>query len=220
MQDKPLKHNGVRLAQVATGMSPADFPLGSLESRAIARALLDHAEGMKPQLSEYEEDALTIYRFAPHLLDRHGMSPSLSDVEGTVVYQDGNELHERMAAREGSEDPLTLERRREDPFSCVDEMLEQRDIEPPPRDAKWRKPFLLVLVYSSILWNLQQAWERQLSYLAFPIKTEGEDGDARLYLRQPSGEWREETDEDKKRRIVGPEKELRELLRAESGSTA
>jgi hypothetical protein len=220
MQDKPLKHNGVRLAQIATGMSPADFPLGSLESRAMARALLDHAEGMKPQLSEYEEDALTIYRFAPHLLDRQGMSPSLSDVEGAVVYQDGNELHERMAAREGSEDPLTLERRREDPFSCVDEMLERRGIEPPPRDAKWREPCLLCVLRLAILASFRAAWERQLGYLPFPLKTEGEGWDRRLYVRSASGEWREETDEYKRRSILGPEKELRELLRAESGSTA
>jgi hypothetical protein len=172
MQDKPLQRNGVQMAQVATGMSPADFPLGSLESRATARALLDHAERMKPQLSEYEDDALTIYRFAHHLLDCQGMSPSLSDVEGTVVYQDGNELHERMAAREGSEDPLTLERRREDPFSCVDEMLEQRDIETPPRDAKWREPCLLCVLRLAILASFRAAWERQLGYLPFPLKTE------------------------------------------------
>ena len=156
-------------------------------------------------MDEYEDDALTIYRFAPLLLDCTDMSPSLSDVTATVVYQHGRELAERMPAREPREDPF------EDPFTFVEEMLERRDMEPPPRDAKWRKPFLLCLVYRSILWNLQQAWERQLSYLVFPIKTEGEYGDARLYLRQPSGEWREETDESKYRRILGPEKELRKL---------
>ena len=212
MQDKPLQRNGVQMAQVATGMSPADFPLGSLESRATARALLDHAERMKPQLSEYEDDALTIYQFARHLLDRQGMSPSFGDVEGTLVYQHGHELHERMPAREVSA--------REDPFTFVDEMLERRDIEPPPRDAKWREPALSCVLHRSILANFSDAWERQLSYLEFPLKVEGKGADNRLYVRQPSGEWREETDDDKKRKILGPEKELRELLRAESGSTA
>jgi hypothetical protein len=169
---------------------------------------VEHAERMKPQLSEYEDDALTIYQFARHLLDRQGMSPSLGDVEGTLVYQHGHELHERMPAREVSA--------REDPFTFVDEM----GIEPPPRDAKWREPCLLYVLRRSILWNFQEAWERQLSYLAFPLKVEGEGDDQRLYVRQADGEWREETDEYKKRSILGPEKELRELLRAESGRTA
>ena len=70
MNGKLLNRNSIRLAQAATGISPADFPIGSLESRAAARVLLEQAGRMKPKFSEYEEDALTIYRHAP-LLDRN-----------------------------------------------------------------------------------------------------------------------------------------------------
>lgn len=48
MNPKPMNGNGIRLAQAATGISPADFPLCSLESRAAMRALLDQAERMRP----------------------------------------------------------------------------------------------------------------------------------------------------------------------------
>lgn len=40
MGSKPLNGNGNRPPMTATGMSPADYPLGSMQSRGAARALL------------------------------------------------------------------------------------------------------------------------------------------------------------------------------------
>ena len=65
MTTKPMNGNKVRLAQAATGISPADYPLGSLESRAAVRTLLAYTGRMKPRLSEYDQDALTIFNRFP-----------------------------------------------------------------------------------------------------------------------------------------------------------
>jgi hypothetical protein len=78
MGGKSLFLNRLRLAQVATGFSPADFPIGALESRAAARALLDQVDRMKPKLSQYDADARMIYgmsRLWGHCLD--GTSPAV-----------------------------------------------------------------------------------------------------------------------------------------------
>jgi hypothetical protein len=102
MNTKLLKGNEIRFAQVATGLSPADFPLGSLESRAIARAVLDHAESMTPRLSQYDEDALTIYRSSRLFL--HGnMSPDLDKLKLTASYQRGEKLEEARGLSEDQE---------------------------------------------------------------------------------------------------------------------
>jgi hypothetical protein len=182
-------------------MSPADYPLGSLESRSIARAWVEHASRTKTQLSEYERDALTIYRFARLFLNGNDLSPSLRDVEQTVVYQHGRGLAEKEPKREP----------REDPVSFLEELFERRGLEPPPRDAKWRESFLWCAVKASVLVHFQEAWERQLAHLPFPIRPKRESlSDARLYLRRSSGEWTEETDELACRTILGPVKELQE----------
>jgi hypothetical protein len=204
MQGKSSSLNRIRIAQVATGMSPADHPLGSLESRSIARVLLDHVARTKPQLSEYDEDACTIYRFARHFLRGSDLDQSFRNVQGSLPYQRGCELNERESVHESHRTPV----------SFFEELFERSGIEPPPRDAKWREPFLWCFVLASLLQYFQAAWERQLVNLPFPIRTEIEGWeDARLYLRQSSGEWTEEINELICRRILGPVKELQGALR-------
>ncbi len=198
MQDKPLNLNRIRIAQVATGVSPADHPLGSLESRSVARVLLDHVSRAKPQLSQYEADALMIYRFARYLLRGSDLDPSFSDVQRSVAYQRGCELAERESAPKSHRNPI----------SFFEELFERRGIEPPPRDAKWREPFLWCVALASLLRCFQEAWERQLVDLPFPIRTEIKGWDVRLYLRRLSGDWTEETDELVCFPILGPVKEL------------
>jgi hypothetical protein len=92
---KRLKGNEIRFAQVATGLSPADFPVGSLESRAIARAVLEYAEGIEPQIPQADQDALTLYRGVGYL--NATMQPSYSELERTEVYERGQELSEETA---------------------------------------------------------------------------------------------------------------------------
>src|ERR1700720_1523029 len=94
MKDKLLNRNGIRLAQAATGISAADFPLGSLGSRAAARALVHHAKPHKGELSQEDKDALTLYHLVPLLTSP--MSPSYPELEATAAYKRGKEVEERL----------------------------------------------------------------------------------------------------------------------------
>jgi hypothetical protein len=67
----------------ATGINPASFALGSMESRAAVRALLKR----RSDLSDDDLDALIIYAGAVHLDAR--MKPSYRELEATAVYQRG-----------------------------------------------------------------------------------------------------------------------------------
>src|SRR5437660_2020694 len=64
-----------------TGPKPGDFPIGSLESRAAARATVEHAKKHNDELSPEDQDALTLYCGAPLLTS--GMSPSYPELEAT-----------------------------------------------------------------------------------------------------------------------------------------
>ena len=79
--DRPMH----RLCVTATGSSPADFPLGSTQSRVAARALLSR----RNTLSQYGEDALTLYRGAVYL--NAGMNPNCMHLEATAAYRRGKE---------------------------------------------------------------------------------------------------------------------------------
>ncbi len=173
--------------------------------------MLDHVSRTKPQLSQYEADALTIYRFARYLLRGSDLDPSFSDVQRSVAYQRGSELAERESAPKSHRNPI----------SVFEELFEQCGIEPPPRDAKWRELCLRCAAEAFLLRCFQEAWERQLVDLPFPIRTEIKGWDARLYLRRSSGEWTEETDELVCLHILGPTKEYQgwqqEIERFEMG---
>jgi hypothetical protein len=70
----------------ATGINPASFPLGSMESRAAIRALLLG----RSALSDDDLDALVICAGAVHLDAK--MKPSYRELECTAGYQRGAEL--------------------------------------------------------------------------------------------------------------------------------
>jgi hypothetical protein len=90
--------------QGATGSTPgiADFPLGSNESRAAARALLQ-TRG-RATLSKYDEDALHLYHLS-YLLD-FWTQPSCEDLHQTPEYIRGEQLY---AQRHGEELPAYLD---------------------------------------------------------------------------------------------------------------
>jgi hypothetical protein len=77
-----------------TGPKPGDFPVGSMESRAAARALVEHAKGHKEELSPEDDDALTLYCLTCLLTSR--MSPSYAELEKTAAYKRGKEVDERL----------------------------------------------------------------------------------------------------------------------------
>jgi hypothetical protein len=204
MQGKSLNSNGIRLAQAATGTSPADFPLGSLESRAAALALLGHAARMKPRMCEYDEDALTIYGFARLVLCTNNLSPSLNEIAATAVYQRGRELRSAMPDVPTTEEPSRLSR-------MVETLLERDGMETPPKAAKWREMSLCCTAFTIVRECLKQAWDRQLADMEFPIRVEYEGDIVRLCLRRSSG-WEEETDEADRQRILGPIRQLAAAL--------
>src|ERR1035438_1763927 len=73
----------------ATNLSPADFPLGSPESRAAARAILASAN----RLSQTDIDARILYGGTCYM--NQVMSPSSSDLENTDIYRRGKEIYLR-----------------------------------------------------------------------------------------------------------------------------
>ncbi len=95
MSIKPLNGKNNREVSSATPSrpSPADFPLGSPQSRAAARAMLE--KRMNPRRSEYDEDALTIYRGVAYLTSpRTGwqVKPSSWELRGNTIYERGQDL--------------------------------------------------------------------------------------------------------------------------------
>src|SRR4051812_27307837 len=72
----------------ATTIGPGDFPLGSAQSRAAARAMLQMRSSQ--HLSQDDQDALTLYRGASLL--HADMTPDYSDLEARAVYKRGREL--------------------------------------------------------------------------------------------------------------------------------
>jgi hypothetical protein len=70
----------------ATGINPASFPLGSMESRAAIRALLLG----RSALSDDDLDALVLYAGAVYLDAR--MKPNYRELEASAAYQRGAEL--------------------------------------------------------------------------------------------------------------------------------
>jgi hypothetical protein len=111
---------------------------------------------MKPQLSEYDRDALTIYRGT--VLLTAPMSPNYQDVEATGVYRHGREISDSQAANE--EPRRTGPGRARDLLAKAGVTLEWY--------CRWR------------LAQFADAWQRRLPHLLFPIKVENE----RVYFRQ------------------------------------
>jgi hypothetical protein len=72
---------------VSDMLQPSDFPLGSLESRAAARAI---ASARQPKLSQWDRECLLIERICGYL--HAGAWPSYSEMEKLPVWQHGWEL--------------------------------------------------------------------------------------------------------------------------------
>jgi hypothetical protein len=102
MKDKSINRNGIRSAQAATGVSPADFDLGSMQSRAAARAIVDHSERSKPRRSQYDEDALQIVSGDRLFLCGLKAEPISRQLKATAIYQQGERL-ETVPSDEGGE---------------------------------------------------------------------------------------------------------------------
>jgi len=209
MKDKFLNRNGIRLAQAATGMSPADFPLGSLESRAAARAILDRAERFKPHMWQHDHDAMQIVSYSHMFLRGPKAEHIVSKVRSTPIYQCGEQLK-----RYG--EPIESDKNPDDRLAeLLDFLLQGSGLELPPKDSKLRKPVVELLGHYVGFYLFRQAWERQLPEMPFPIRVEnnGPIYNVRVFFLQPSGEWKEETESSM---ILGPAQELTELMEEEA----
>ena len=71
------------------GPRPGDFPLRSPQSRAAVRLML---ASRKPRFTEYDQDAITIYREVAFCRFGYQASPSSWDLQSNPVYKHGQAL--------------------------------------------------------------------------------------------------------------------------------
>lgn len=211
MKDKSINRNGIRLAQAATGMSPADFPLGSMQSRAAARAIVDHSERSKPRISQYDQDALAIVRGGSLFLCGLELESVSREVRATPIYKRGTQLE--LEASDYSE-PTQWDGDGTDRLAEILQSGLQRsgvNVEFRPKDVKWHKPLVILLAQRTLLIGFEEAWKRQLPEMPFPVRVESDDDryTFRLYCRQSSGQWKEETESPL---ILEPAQELKKLM--------
>jgi hypothetical protein len=181
-----------------------------MQSRAAARAILDHSERSKLRRSQYDEDALQIVSGDRMFLCGLKAEPISRQLKATAIYQHGERLETVPSDEDGERGQWD-----KDPIDRLAELMQlarQRSeckVELPPKEVKWRKPLLLLLAQQSLLPVFQAAWERQLPEMPFPVRIESDGDTFRMYRRQHSGEWNEETQSSM---ILEPARELKELL--------
>ncbi len=154
---------------IATSFSPADFPIGSPESRAIARSIVEQLN-RPTELSEDEWDCLRLYGGASFL---NGMtSPGSRDLELTAVYSRGRKLHER---RWGPIVPAHLDPKGKR-ASCASLKFEMVFGREPKAGDVLRFEDVQRIAASTIVvveWFID-AWKRQLREMPCPLRVDGE----------------------------------------------
>lgn len=171
----------------ATESSPADFPLGSPQSRAAARALLQAKAPRLSQSVQFDDDAYVIYRVVCEHFDAT-MDPTYHEVEPTEIYTRGKELRDR---RHGPIIPIHLDEHAKRSTFASWEFESAFGREPEAGDMLrcyhvgiMRNPEL----NSAWLGRFFEAWRRQLPHMVCPLKFE----DSRLFKRLTSGSWEED----------------------------
>lgn len=169
----------------ATGIKPAEFPVGSLESRAAARSLLEHRDA----LSDDDLDALVLHGGVVYL--GGPMKPNHQDLELTAIYRRGRELHEkRFGPVIPAHEDLSLQRATSASLQFervfgrephIGDVLHYEDV------ARKYGPDANEMTYGPFI----EAWERQLPVMPCPLKLES----GKLFYRTvlDAGErWEEE----------------------------
>jgi len=140
------------------------------------------------------------------------VSPGILEIEGAALYRRGQEL---AAKRDSDAFPDGVDAQ-EDVTGTLEAIINSalgRAGLPRlgyPKTA--RKEAVFCAAHQLLLLIFRQSWERQLPSLPFPIKTEINGNDVRLYLRQAEGVWQEERDLGSRRKIFGPIEKLLQLL--------
>ena len=187
MNCNPLNLNMSDDELPATESSPADFPLGSVQSRAAARALLLAKTPRLSQSVQFDEDAYEIYRAVCEYFDAT-MNPTYHDVEPTEIYGRGQECHDR---RHGPIIPFHLNdhAKRSTSSSYEFELAFNRE----PEAGDMLRCYHVGIMHnpeltSAWLGRFFEAWHRQLPHMICPLKFE----DGRLFKRLTSGSWAED----------------------------
>jgi hypothetical protein len=187
MNCNPLNLNKSDDELPATESSPADFPLGSIQSRAAARALLQTKAPRLSQSVQFDEDAYLIYRAVCEYFDAT-MDPTYHEVEPTEVYTRGKELRD---SRHGPIIPFHLdEHAKRSTFASWEfELAFGRE----PTAGDMLRCYHVGIVHnpelsSAWLGRFFEAWRRQLPDMICPLKFE----DSRLFKRLTSGTWEED----------------------------
>jgi hypothetical protein len=164
---KSLNRQENKAAVAATGVRVDMYPVGSMESRAAARAMVKQ----RMELSQDDEDALLIYGTACML---SGLAtPGSRDIEGTEVYKRGDAL---SVIRNGPivHSHLDAHLQRSTSASIAFERVHHR--EPVPGDKLSREDYEHAALFGDVYMVkiVTEAWARQLPHLQFPIKYDDE----------------------------------------------
>jgi len=138
-------------------------------------------------MSQYQEDALAIYRGSKIFL-HVGMSPGPSDLEKTKVYSDGEAL-DQLSGSTG-EDFEEVGDHTDRLQEIINNCIERARLAPLEGLSECTPALRRGIVFSFasrlMLCDLEQAWTRQLPGLPFPIRT---TVDTRPLVRRRNGEW-------------------------------
>jgi hypothetical protein len=183
-----LKAHANRSGSHATDSTPqpGDFPLGSAESRAAARAKVQGEQRLTP----YDRDCLLIQSMIPLT---YAYAPNVGDIESTEVGKRGWELRTAVHPIVPlHEDPFHQQGQRfqhchnaylhfyflHHQFPGPGDVLHQKDVE-----ARWG-----VQVVAHEVAAFRAAWARRLSQLPCPVKFD----QGRVWLRPADSKPREE----------------------------
>lgn len=181
MRAKALKTKDSCRRQSATDSypQPGDFPLGSPESRAAARAGLQR----RSRLSPYDLDCYALYACTVHL--HAGADPDYQWMEKTDFYRRGREVSDEL---NGPIIPSHLDREyaRRTSASIGFEAIHGRL--PEPGDVLRYEEiaeFYSAERAQSLVEHLRGVWARRLADTACPFKFEN----GKMLVRQKDGSW-------------------------------
>jgi len=153
-------------------MKPGEFPLGSLESRALAQ---------RQHLSDEEFGCLLIYNWTVYCTAQ--VSPDYSQIEPTIAYQRGKEISERRNGPvvPAHDDPHY---KRSTTASLAFEQVNGR--EPRAGDILTRAEYEAhrQKYYADVYPAWREAWDTLMGGLPCPLKLE----DGKLYGRLRAGQ--------------------------------
>jgi len=185
---KSLPTGNLIKGRAATVMMPCpgDFPLGSPESRAAARAMLQRGTALSP----YDVDCLTLYWCTTHLCGH--AQPDSHWLERTPFYQRGVEIRDELY---GPIIPSHLdpEYPRRTMASIYFEAFHNRL--PVPGDILHYQDIANLYSEKEVKAEVEVirgAWARRLPETPCPFRYE----DSRMLIRQDDGSWQVDWNED------------------------